>query len=1403
METVAAVSVDPSTQMVPNQLASLVPTYDPSKDDLQVYCQKVELLCATWPESKFGELATRLILGCQGTAFVKLQLCKDEVTKNERKSIQRIIELLGGQWGQIPLEKKFEAAERALFRCSQRSDETNDSYLARADVLWQELTSKNIRLEELQAYIVLRGSNLGPEDKKKVLINSEAQTSGTLSMKEVSSAIRFLGAGFFHEVTTGKKGTKLRTYDSTALLAEEAEFDESQVFMADDDSILEDEYVEALVADGDDDALLVSEFETAASEVIQEDAELASAYSAYTDARKRLAEKFRHRGFFPSSHSAAKGKGRLGKFGSFGSKGKPNRSWGGQRKNLQSRILNSNCRLCGKRGHWKAECPNRGSDISGGGPSSSTTGSNFAGVAVTDVPDSLPLEFLNLQEFGSQALDDSFLHIGDVFHVESESMDAKHKLREILKRVASNHNTGGGNPMLIRNLIKRLHIRNRPGSTMSEPMHRDSEITGTLPKVIAPRDDTSSSEEIAWVAQDLSMKAEGVLDSGATKTVIGSQLVGELIKALHPDVKNKVFRSKCDVTFRFGNLNTLEAQHALVIPIGPVNLHVAIVPGRTPFLISNTLMRALKAIVDTHSQKLHSHCFQYPIPLRLSPRGLFLLDINELVLASVVLPSTSKCQDTFVAEDEKHMRPTAQLNADMPPSLTESPHHEETCVCNEKTTKIDKKDTIDKEPIGLLGQDIIDSQNHSRVMHFNETVSATPAAQDRSFVSHESEPCDPVLIANHGQQGSCESTPTPSCPRGRGTEGRSVEVQHPSTPEHGCGFWKHSQRQIICHHVAGTPRLGQVVPPTLRSQSEGQSPSHQLLLSAGDRTMRTGGKPGTSDRRSEQPTTARGASDQVQGQGEDASQESGSTTSGASALEPGHAAGVGSIDRRVLMGTGGPFCGRGLRERDRSSLCSRDQHLERSDECHRELAEPSCRPFAEQHLCGRQLEADIDCLNLHAGDIDWEHPHEQCFATQDLGSDSDLQHFRRLIDQFTKELEQHSVSDPHKIHQHDLFEVFCGPNSQLTHQCVNLSGKAQRFNRDRCDLQSREGRSILFYELQRCKPENVWIAPECKPWCAFSNLNGSQSIEKWEELQQTRRRHFEQLALGIVLYRFQRSHGKHLHWEQPRGSLMFKLPILRELFEGTAAAEFDMCQFGLIDPQSQSPLKKGMIVMTTSRTLFHHLHGRTCQGKHEHHQRIEGSTQIGNQRILRSQFSENYPRKFARSVMIQLLKCPKDDRIKADCLVSLARSLNPIDDQLKKKPRLSVFRAKSEASRVSEPSTSEPAKRRRLEIKQNPATCDQIWKSILEKCSQLVPRVGKKAIEDPEILKEVQTLIDDKRVCFLVAGRGIDRTMPPCKEVAIGEAPFRKSVFIHRTSGKLLIEDEWEKCGEPLKETIG
>ena len=41
---------------VTNQLALLVPAFDPGKDDLQVYQQKVALSLEAWPSNRYTEL---------------------------------------------------------------------------------------------------------------------------------------------------------------------------------------------------------------------------------------------------------------------------------------------------------------------------------------------------------------------------------------------------------------------------------------------------------------------------------------------------------------------------------------------------------------------------------------------------------------------------------------------------------------------------------------------------------------------------------------------------------------------------------------------------------------------------------------------------------------------------------------------------------------------------------------------------------------------------------------------------------------------------------------------------------------------------------------------------------------------------------------------------------------------------------------------------------------------------------------------------------------------------------------------------------------------------------------------------------------------------------------------------
>ena len=325
--TVAATSATAgaeATGLVPNQIASLVPTFDPSKDDLLTYTRKVELLVGMWPEGRWTELASRLILGCGGSAFLKLQIHQSEITKNEKKSIQRLIELLGGHWGQVNLERQYEIAERALFRCQQKGDESADSFLARADIMWSELYARNIALKDLQPYITLRGSQLSAEDKKRVLLDVDAAGTGKLSMDKVSASIRMLGAGFFHDMT-GQRRQKGKTYDQAILAAESTDLDEGPTLLASEvpEDFMEDEMIDTLAMEGDEDAALVSDFETAATELLQGDEDLASAYNAYTEARRRLSEKVKFRGFWPI-HQGSKGKGRgfgRGVKGTFSSKG--------------------------------------------------------------------------------------------------------------------------------------------------------------------------------------------------------------------------------------------------------------------------------------------------------------------------------------------------------------------------------------------------------------------------------------------------------------------------------------------------------------------------------------------------------------------------------------------------------------------------------------------------------------------------------------------------------------------------------------------------------------------------------------------------------------------------------------------------------------------------------------------------------------------------------------------------------------------------------------------------------------------------------------------------------------------------------------------------------------------------
>ena len=405
----------------------------------------------------------------------------------------------------------------------------------------------------------------------------------------------------------------MKTYDQTAFHAEEVgDADETAYTMEEE---FDEDWIDTLVQEGDEDAILITEYEGAMSDTLQDDRELAVALNAYSEARRRLSERFRNRGFWPIKPSKGKGKNFSKNKGKFS----------GGRKSLQDRILNSRCRICGKLGHWKADCPEKArssasSTLSGPTASISMTEGSSVGVHGTgsSLEDALTLEFMNLPEtLVETPLDEAQLQIG---------YECFLSVGEALKGI-SNRSRG------------KIDCVN-------------SQF------VVSPRNEGSPQNESAVLTANsavvmfASHGSFGVVDLGASKTVIGSQNLPELMQSFDPKTRDQLQRCVCKMQFRFGNQGVLSSTQALVVPIGPLKVKIAIVPGNTPFLISNAFLRGIQAIVDTQKQVLRSPILKEEISLVLSPRGLFLMDLNEVIRAAKP-PTAGGVIETICHMDQK------------------------------------------------------------------------------------------------------------------------------------------------------------------------------------------------------------------------------------------------------------------------------------------------------------------------------------------------------------------------------------------------------------------------------------------------------------------------------------------------------------------------------------------------------------------------------------------------------------------------------------------------------------------------------------------------------------------------------------------------------------------------------
>ena len=289
-----------------------------------------------------SQLAPRAALLTEGSAFQKIvRLDPSKLRVNSSDGVRLIVQTLGGVWGKTTLENRYERFERAIFSTVQRPDETHESFIARHEVQFEDLLSDGASLEDIRAYALLRNSGLSADEKKKIIVDA----GGNLKYSKVLESLRLLGSKFFHEVQSGSpQPQRQKTYDVNYVQDDS----EDMAFTVSDDATpweagdIPDHCIDQLVSEGDEDALIVHQFEDSLIDAVQSDPDLCTFVTTYSEARRRLTEKTKFRGFWPVN---PKGKG----------KGKSKNK--GYRKPLALRIAESHCRRCGQKGHWKAECP--------------------------------------------------------------------------------------------------------------------------------------------------------------------------------------------------------------------------------------------------------------------------------------------------------------------------------------------------------------------------------------------------------------------------------------------------------------------------------------------------------------------------------------------------------------------------------------------------------------------------------------------------------------------------------------------------------------------------------------------------------------------------------------------------------------------------------------------------------------------------------------------------------------------------------------------------------------------------------------------------------------------------------------------------------------------------------------
>ena len=1320
----------------------LIPTFEPGETDLQDYARRLEFLAGLWPAEHLNQLAPRAALLCKGSAFQRImRIAPEKLKVGSDAGVKLIVQTLGGVWGKTTLEDKFEKFERAVFGLSQKGDESNESYIARHDVIYEDLITQGVSFSDLRAYLLLRNSALQSDDKKRVIVEAK----GDLKYDAVVSAIRMLGAKFFHDVQGQQKTYKSKVYDVNHVQEAEEEAylsEEMPIYAAMDVHDQVDNHLDQLLAEGDEDALVCQQFEDALIDTMQSDSEMCAFVNTYMEARRKLTEKTKSRGFWPIKGSG-KQSGKKGK-------GKGKAFFPRARKPLAVRIAESRCKICDEVGHWKFECPKRGTSAAANSNVPRTQTANVL-VSATDLSDddadvfvvqeideALTSDMTELQagQGPTTTMHDVYtcLHThGHVFHTHADKKDFYNSVCQRLQCILpiTNHQLCAdrsrrceSKKSVSPSVKPMLGRTNLPAATTQQPVVHDASTNPDreMPKMLIRKTVNPQVKDVEQVFFATS-GAIGIVDLGASQTVMGQHQAAEFVQSLPGNIRDLVYESPIHMSFRFGNNSVVECTKAMYVPVDKFWIRIAIVPSQTPFLISNNVCRSLGAVIDTEDQTIFFKKLGCTISMTLSGKKLFLMDLCDLLAQKP--PKTQRSDDkaaaatvlTWQSETENY---TNDQDNQYHETNTESPANHTSTLTDDSRIQITdtcSPPTIQSSSIPVL-QTVDHGDSCDKCLHGDEE-------SGRSI-------CIP-LSQGKGQSSSLRGTADGHELR---TGGQTDHEVRPS-----------QSGSTVCQGSPGGSQVLPMVPqPILREQESRACGIHPLPQDV-DRTSRA---------REGCESTALHS-------------DIGQSPSKAQGQDGGHpTACVRGAHRSGSRGRGGALaCGR---------TGVPDQHDGDTEPSPTEPAggyddrggQPIACSHSESHCDSRNI---TNCAETFMIDQCIE---EINHAFSMMGIDIDkseplnnwVYHEMKQYLKHRKRLTRTPI---------DVLEVYCSSDSNLTALGPSENMRTKRFGLKEGDLKTYEGRCRLYDVLSQHCPKNIWVSPKCTAWCKWSQFNVSRSSQTAQKIIHARTDDQVHLLLCDALFQWQKSSGTeyHFHLEQPVGSDMLYQDELRNIISGTHMIRCDQCVAGkLVHPENQLPIQKGTQILTTSTILARYLEKQRCPHDHIHAHVAGNVTLPSGQNVSLSSYTELYTRTFARKIL-RAFRASRQ-------VHELSIAMLSVDDQTilvegEEEPSLKRRRLNGKQSEF--PSATEAVS----SSSTAPSLHEQV-SPILQEAIQIAPRVGKAILEDGPLFDRIQNACPRHHVRVIELCKGTDRYRKPPIRLAVGEAPLRCSFGLHRHS---------------------